>query len=207
MERVLRCYELGTDPDPDYPLICMDESPVQLLGEVRVPIPGKPGSPMKVDSEYKRCGTACLFVFVGPFIGWRRIDATDRRTRLDFAEQVRKLVFEDFPEAKKITIVLDNLNTHNEKSIYEAFPPAEAEKILSRLEFLHTPVHGSWLNQAEIEIGRVKRKGLKKRIDKKIDLIKQVRKFVKQSNKAGIKINWGFTVEKARIKMKRCYPN
>jgi hypothetical protein len=204
MENVLRIY--GLPADPSHPLICMDESPFQLLDDVRPAIPVESGLPTRVDNEYKRCGTVNLFVFVAPKLGKRRIDVTDRRTRLDFAEQIHKLVYEDYPDAKKITLVLDNLNTHNEKSLLEAFPPDVVKDMMRRLVFVHTPVHGSWLNSAECEIGCLKRSGLKKRISTKSGLKKQTNAYVKRKNKNEEKINWRFTVEDARKKMRPVYP-
>jgi hypothetical protein len=200
MENVLRTYERPADPDR--PVICMDESPFQLLDEVRSPIKVKSGSPTRVDNEYIRRGTANLFVFVAPKLGIRRVDVTDRRTRQDFAEQIRKLVYEDYPHAKKITLVLDNLNAHNEKSLQEFFPPAMVKDIMRRLKFTHTPVHGSWLNSAECEIGCLKRSGLKKRIPTKRSLKRRTRAYVKRKNKNKEKIVCRFTVKVAREKLK-----
>jgi DDE superfamily endonuclease len=162
MEDVLDLYEQPYDPKQ--PVVCFDEKPLQLLAETRVPRPASPGRPRRYDHEYERKGTANLFVAVEPLRGWRQVRVTDHRRQQDFAHQMQQLVDVHYPEADKIRVVLDNLNTHKAASLYVAFPPAEALRLLRRLEFHHTPKHGSWLNMAEIEISVLGRQCLNRRI-------------------------------------------
>jgi transposase len=162
MEDVLDVYK--RPQDASRPLVCMDECPRQLIGEVREPIPAQPGEPERHDSEYVRNGTCSLFMFAAPLLGWRRVEVTERRTRKDWAEQVRRLVDEDFHYAEKVVLVMDNLNTHGPASLYEAFAPEEAKRIWDRLEIHYTPKHGSWLNMAEIEFSVLNQNGLSDRV-------------------------------------------
>ena len=204
MEDVLDVYE--RPEDVNRPLICMDECPKQLIGETRIPITGRPGTPERYDHEYVRNGTCNLFMFSAPLLGWRRVTVTERRTRRDWAEQIRRLVNEDFPEAEKVVLVMDNLNTHSPASLYEAFAPEEAKRIWDRLEIHYTPKHGSWLNMAEIELSVLNNQGLDARIADLSSMRRQVTAWVKRRNASQSKIAWRFTNKNARIKLKRLYP-
>ena len=204
MEDVLDVYERPTDDNR--PLICMDECPKQLIGETRVPIAIRPGEPERYDHEYVRNGTCNLFMFSAPLLGWRRVTVTERRTRKDWAEQIRRLVDEDFPEAEKVVLVMDNLNTHNPASLYEAFAPEEAKRIWDRLEIHYTPKHGSWLNMAEIELSVLNNQGLDNRVADLSSMCRQVRARTKKRNAGENKIDWRLTNKDARIKLKRLYP-
>ena len=189
-----------------YPLVCFDEVPKQLIGEVRKPIPGSKGKNTRYDTEYKRNGTCVIFMISAPLEGWRRADVTEQRTKIDFAHQIKKLVMVDFPNAKKIVLVLDNLNIHKIGSLYKAFPPEEARMLRDKLEIHYTPKHGSWLNMAEIEINVLVNHGLSKRIPTVEQMKREVKAWAKARNKAANKINWRFSTDKARIKLKRLYP-
>ena len=204
MEDVLDLY--AETPDPQRPVICFDESPIQLIGEVRQPIPAAPGQLERFDCEYRRNGTANLFVFVDAHRPWRKVKVTDRRTAADFAECMRELSDVHFPKAERIRVVLDNLSTHSAASLYASFPPAEARRILRRLEFHHTPKHASWLNMVEIEIGVLKGQCLDRRIDDKGFLASEIAAWEHRRNASGEQIKWMFTTEKARHKMARAYP-
>jgi len=204
MEDILDIYTRKYDENTV--LICMDEVPKQLIEETRIPIPAKRGSIARFDTEYKRNGTCVIFMFSAPLIGWRRADVTEQRTRIDFAQQIKKLVTIDFPNAKKIILVMDNLNTHSIGSLYKAFTPEEAKTLRDKLEIHFTPKHGSWLNMAEIEIKVLINHGLKKRIPTLKEMKKQVTAWFKERNKLEKKINWRFTTDDARIKLKRLYP-
>ena len=205
MEDVLDVY---TRPyDEDHPLVCMDETSKQQVMEVRAPIAMGPGQNRRYDSEYQRNGVSNLFLFCAPLRGWRRVKVTDRRTKTDWAVAMRELVDEDFPEAKKITVVMDNLNTHCPSSLYEAFDPDEAKRILERLEFHYTPKHGSWLNMAEIELSVLGRQCLSRRIPDQEALRREVAAWEKARNAKTSTIDWRFTTEDARIKLKRLYPS
>ena len=204
MEDVLDLY--AETPDPKRPVICFDESPTQLIGEVREPIPAEPGQLERFDCEYRRNGTANLFVFLDAHRSWREVKVTERRTGEDFAECMRDLSDIHFPEAERIRVVLDNLSTHSAASLYSAFPAPEARRILRRLEFHFTPKHASWLNMVEIEIGVLKCQCLDRRIDTKQELMSEVAAWRQRRNTSGEKINWMFTTEKARHKMARAYP-
>jgi transposase len=184
----------------------MDEAPRQLTAEVRIPIPAKPGKTTRFDTEYKRCGTCELFVFTAPLEGWRKVAVTEHRTRQDWAKQVQELVDIDFPDAEKIVFVMDNLNTHTIGSLYETFLPEEAKRIRDKLEIHYTPKHGSWLNMAEIEINVLVNHGLSKRIPTIQQMRKEATTWCKLRNKTANKINWRFTTDDARIKLKRLYP-
>jgi hypothetical protein len=187
-------------------VVCFDESPVQLIGEVREPIPAKPGQLERYDCEYRRNGTANLFVFLDVHQPWRHVKITDHRAAIDFAECMRDLVDVHYPEAERILVVLDNLSTHSPGSLYEAFPPEEAHRILSRLEFHYTPKHASWLNMVEIEIGVLRCQCLDRRVGDRATLEREVAAWEEQRNRAGARINWMFTIEKARTKIGRAYP-
>jgi transposase len=205
MEDILDVYT--REMDAKKPLVCMDECPKQLIGETRMPIPAKPGETSRFDTEYVRNGVCEIFMFTAPLLGWRKAEITERRTRKDWAEQIKKLVDEDFPEAEKIILVMDNLNTHNAASRYETFEPQEANRIRNRLEIHYTPKHGSWLNMAEIELSVINNHGLSERIP----TIEQMRQETKAWNtlrnqKASI-IDWRFKTADARIKLKRLYPH
>ena len=203
MEDVLDLYE---EPyDPDYPTVCFDEKPFQLLGHVREPIPGEPGKPAREDYTYKRNGTCNLFVMYAPQIGWRHVKVTDRRTALDYAECIKELVDEFFPSCKKMRIVQDNLNTHKGSSFYKRYSAQEARRINKKLEFHYTPKHASWLNMAEIEIHALGKQCLDRRIDDKDILTREVNAWELDRNQCNIAIDWQFNVEKARIKFHKHY--
>jgi transposase len=204
MEDVLDVYT--RERDEKRPLVCMDESPKQLIGETRLPLPAEPGKPACFDTEYVRRGTCDIFMFVAPLEGWRRAGITERRTRADWAEQIRRLVDEDFPHAEKIVLVMDNLNTHTAASLYERFPPEEAKRIKDKLELHYTPKHGSWLNMAEIELSVINHQGLSQRIPTIERMRKEAAAWNRKRNQEACKINWRFTTADARIKLKRLYP-
>jgi transposase len=205
MEDVLDLY--AEVPDPMQPVVCFDESPVQLIGETRQPLPATPGQIERVDYEYRRCGTVNLFVFLDAHRPWRKVNVTDRRTAKDFAVCMRELVDVDFPQAERIRVVMDNLSTHTPGALYEAFPPDEAHRLLERLEFHFTPKHASWLNMVEIEIGVLKGQCLDRRIDDRARLEQEIAAWERERNAAGVRVRWMFTTEKARTKMGRAYPN
>jgi transposase len=186
--------------------ICMDESPRQLIEETRIPIEMKPGKTACYDTEYKRNGTCEIFMFAAPLKGWRRAEVTEKRTRIDWAQQIKKLLTVDFPDVEKIILVMDNLNTHTIGSLYKAFPPTEAKSYCGRLEMHYTPKHGSWLNMAEIEINVLVNHGLSKRIPTIEQMKKEAIAWNKSRNKTANKINWRFTTDDARIKLKCLYP-
>ena len=204
MEDVLDVYRRPLDPKR--PLVCMDECSRQLIGEIRAPVPAAPGRPERFDFEYVRNGTCNLFVFSTPLLGWRRVEVTERRTRRDWAEQIRRLVEEDFPEAEKIVLVMDNLNTHGPASLYERYDPATAKRIYDRLEIHHTPKHGSWLNMAEIELSVLNRQGLSDRVESMEQMKCEASAWARQRNEEVRVIEWRFTTADARIKLKRLYP-
>ena len=204
MEDVLDLYaEL---PDPARPVICLDESPVQLIGEVREPIPAAPGQIERVDYEYRRCGTLNLFVVMDVHRPWRKVTVTEQRTAQDYAARLRALVDVDYPDAACIRVVQDNLSTHTPGALYEAFPAPEAHRILERLEFHYTPKHASWLNMVEIEIGVLKGQCLDRRIDHPEELEREIAAWQRRRNASGARVKWIFTTEKARAKMGRAYP-
>ena len=204
MEDVLDLY--AESPDPLQPVVCFDETPRQLIGEARVPISAEPGQPARVDYEYVRNGTANVFMFVDVNQPWRHAKVTDRRTCIDFAECMRDLVDEHYPDAKKIRVVLDNLSTHSAAALYQAFAPAEARRILGRLEFHFTPKHASWLNMVEIEIGVMVRQCLDRRIGEMGTLISEIAAWERRRNAEKARIKWMFTVDRAREKLGRVYP-
>lgn len=192
--------------DEKHPVVCMDECPKQLIGEIRTPIPAQPGRPECFDTEYIRNGTCDIFMFVAPLEGWRRAEITEQRTCVDWANQIKKLVDVDFVHAEKITLVMDNLNTHAIASLYKAFPPEEANRIRNRLEIHYTPKHGSWLNMAEIELSVINNHGLSDRIPTIEQMRAETDAWNIRRNKDACKIDWQFTTADARIKLKRLYP-
>lgn len=204
MEDVLDLYQQPYDPA--YPQVCMDELSKQLIGETRVPLPTAPGQVARVDYEYERLGVANLFIFFEPLTGWRHLSVTDRRTRVDWALAIRELVDVHYPHARRIRLVLDNLNTHVGGSLYEAFPPAEARRILDRLELHYTPKHGSWLNMAESELSILSRQCLDRRIADVATLQREVAAWERRRNRAVAKMEWRFTTADARIKLLHLYP-
>ena len=204
MEDVLKLYE---EPyDPARPVICMDETSKQLVGETRVPIGAGPGRPQRIDYEYERRGTADVFIFTEPLGNWRCVEVTETRTRIDWAIQIRNLVDVDYPEAEKIRLVMDNLNTHTLGSLYEAFPPEEARRIAEKIEIHYTPKHGSWLNVAEIELRVLTVQCLSRRIADATTLRREVRAWEAERNTSGAHIDWQFTADDARIHLKQLYP-
>lgn len=204
MEDVLDLY--AEDPDPQQPVVCFDESPTQLIGEVRAPIPAQPGQLERFDCEYRRAGTRNLFVFVDAHRSWRHVKVTERRTAQDFAHCMRELSDVHYPQAERIRVVLDNLSTHSAAALYETFPPAEARRVLRRLEFHHTPKHASWLNMVEIEIGVLRAQCLDRRIPDPQMLESEIAVWQQQRNASGARIQWMFNAERARQKMGRLYP-
>jgi hypothetical protein len=204
MEDVLDVYQRPYDPKR--PQVCLDEASKQLLGEVREPLPLQPGQPERVDHEYERHGTANLFLLSEPLRGWRHVQVTDQRRRVDFAHVIQELVDVYYPDAESIVLALDNLNTHSPASLYEAFDPAEAKRLADKLEIHYTPKHGSWLNMAEIELSVLARQCLAGRIADKPMLIEQVAAWEEERNRHSTRIDWRFTTADARIKLKRLYP-
>jgi hypothetical protein len=205
MEDVLDLY---AEPyDPARPVVCFDETSKQLIAETRSPLPMEPGKPERVDYEYERKGTANLFLVTQPLGAWRHVDVTDRRTKHDFAQQMRDLVDHHFPDATTIRVVLDNLNTHTPAALYEAFPPAEARRLLRKLDFHYTPVHGSWLNMAELEFSMLSRQCLGRRIGDRATLAAEIAAWETSRNNQRATISWQFTVDDARRKLHRLYPS
>ena len=204
MEDVLDLY--ADEPSPNEPVVCFDESPVQLIGEARTPIAASPGRPARVDYEYRRNGTANLFMFLDAHEPWRHVKVTDHRESADFAECMRDLVDIHYPAANRIRVVLDNLSTHSEAAIYRTFPADEARRILRRIEFHFVPKHASWLNMVEIEIGVMKKQCLRRRIGEREVLCRELAAWEHTRNHEGAHIEWLFTIDKARQKMGRAYP-
>jgi len=204
MEDVLDLY--AEAPDPKRPVICFDESPTQLIGEVRQPIPAKPGQIERYDCEYRRNGTANLFVFLDVHRSWRKVKVTERRTAEDFAACMRDLTDVHYPDAERIRVVLDNLSTHSAGALYQTFPAEEARRVLRRLEFHYVPKHASWLNMVEIEIGVLAGQCLDRRIESREQLAAETAAWEQQRNAARAHIKWMFTTQKARAKMARAYP-
>jgi hypothetical protein len=205
MEDVLEVYQRPRDPRR--PVVCLDEQSKQLIRETRTPVPAAPGRPERVDYEYERNGTANLFMLFAPLEGRRHVKVTDRRTKRDFAEAVRELLDVHFPAAERVVLVMDNLNTHKPASLYEAFPPAEARRLVEKLEIHYTPKHGSWLNMAETELSILTRQCLDRRIPDASTLIREVAAWEGQRNAAKATIDWQFTTDQARTKLKRLYPS
>src|SRR5438270_4509794 len=205
MEDVLDVYHRPYDEAR--PLVCLDEASKQLVGEVAQPIPAAPGQPERFDYEYVRNGTANLFMISEPLLGWRAVQVTERRTAVDFAEVLRWLAEDVHPEAEKVVLVMDNLNTHKLASLYEAFPPEQARRIAERLEIHHTPKHGSWLNVAEIELSVLTRQCLDRRLESNPELRREVMAWEAKRNERGIEVRWRFTTADARSKLHRLYPS
>jgi hypothetical protein len=204
MEDVLELYEAPYDPAR--PVICMDETSKQLVGETRIPIVASPGHPKRIDYEYERRGTADLFVFTEPLGNWRCVEVTETRTRIDWAGQMKNLVDVYYPQATTVRVVMDNLNTHSLGSLYEAFPPEEARRIAEKLEIHYTPKHGSWLNIAEIELRVLTVQCLKRRIPNIEILRREVQAWEVERNASAAEVDWQFTSDDARIHLKQLYP-
>lgn len=205
MEDVLDLYCLPYDPE--VPLVCMDEQPTQLIAETRPTLPQGPGKPERYDYEYERKGTAANFMFTEPLGGWRKVSVRERRTSIDWAQEIKELLDRDYPEAEKIRLVVDNLNTHKIASFYEAFEPEEARRLAKRLEIHYTPKHGSWLNIAEIELSVLTNQCLNNRYIADIQtLAKETKAWEKRRNFNQKGVDWQFTTADARIKLKRLYP-
>jgi len=204
MEDILKVYSRSYNPK--YPVVCMDESSMQLIGEVTSPIPAAPGHPVLMDDEYIRKGVANIFIEVEPLGGKREVKITDRRTRIDWAYFIREMLEERYADAEKVVLVMDNLNTHNIASLYTAFLPEEARSLADRLEIHFTPKHGSWLNIAEIEFSALKRQCLNRRIDSIEEMCLEVSAWNKDRNTRQTKVDWQFKTEDARVKLKRLYP-
>ncbi|MGH9978758.1 MAG: IS630 family transposase [Nitrososphaeraceae archaeon] len=201
MEDILDVYKRPHDPNK--PVICMDETSKQLLEETRIPITMKPGSPEKYDTEYERNGVCNIFIWLEPITGKYQVKVTDRRTRKDWAEFIKELV-DHHSSAEKVVLIMDNLNTHTEGSLYETFEPAEARRIANKLEIHHTPKHGSWLNMAEIKLSHLSKQCLDRRIPNKETLNKEIAAWSEKQK--SMAINWQFTTDDARIKLRRLYP-
>jgi len=204
MEDVLTVYKRTFNPAE--PLVCMDETSKQLTIETRCPVPAAPGRAERYDYEYERNGVCNLFMFFEPLSGKRQVAVTDRRTKADWAIQIKQLLDVHYPEAQKVTLVMDNLNTHKGASLYEVFEPSEARRLLDRLQIHYTPKHGSWLNMAEIELGVLSRQCLDRRIPDKGTLKREVAAWQLRRNTSKAKVDWRFTNDEARIKLKRLYP-
>lgn len=204
MERVLDVYKEAYDPLR--PVVCMDESPKQLIKETRLALTRKPGCDERTDYEYERCGAANIFMVNEPLRGKRYVKVTQRKTKNDWAYLIREIADDYYPFVEKIRLVMDNLNTHKPSSLYETFPPEEAKRIWDRFEFIYTPRHGSWLNMAEIELHVLNRQCLNRRIGDMQTMEKEVKAWQRSRNNKDAKINWQFTNENARIKLKKLYP-
>jgi hypothetical protein len=204
MEDVLEVYHRPYDPAR--PVVAVDEASKQLVGEAVQPLPPEPGRPERFDYEYVRNGTANLFMISEPLAGWRHVMVTERRTAKDFAEVLRWLAEDVYPQAEQIVLVMDNLNTHKLASLYEAFPPEQARRIAERIEVHHTPKHGSWLNVAEIELSVLTRQCLDRRIESVDELLKQLEPWEVERNDRAVGVKWQFTTADARVKLRRLYP-
>jgi transposase len=205
MEDVLDVY---TRPyDPMRPQICMDETSKQLLRDAKEPLPMQPGQPERQDYEYERGGVVNLFMFMEPLMGRRWVDVTEHRTKVDWAHQIKELVDLRYPEAEQIVLVMDNLNTHSPASLYEAFDPTEAKRLASKLEIHYTPKHGSWLNMAEIELSVLSQQCLNRRVPDFETLYSEAHAWQQRRDEKGVKIEWRFTTDDARLKLKRLYPS
>jgi hypothetical protein len=205
MEDVIQTYSLPYDPE--WPVVGFDEASKQLFGEVRSPEPTRPGSPARVDYEYERKGVCCQLLMGEPLRGWRPVAVTERRTRRDYAHGLRDLADRFYPGVTRIRLVQDNLNTHDGASLYEAFPPEEARRILDKIEFHSTPKHGSWLNMAETEISILGRQGLDRRLDDQGLMAEEIAAWEGERNARQAKIHWTFTLAAARRKLRRLYPS
>jgi hypothetical protein len=204
MEDILDTYEKPYDAG--FPVVCMDEQPVQLIGETRIALPVVPGRPQKYDHEYRRNGTAVNFMFTEPLAGFRKVDIRRSKTMIDWAQEIRTLLDFDYPQAEKVILICDNLNTHKIASLYEAFPPQEAKRLRDRLEIHYTPKHGSWLNVAEIELSLLTRQCLDRRLPDIPSLNQQAKAWYEKRNEKQKSVDWQFTSEDARIKLKSLYP-
>jgi hypothetical protein len=205
MEQVLDVY---TRPaDSAYPVICMDELPIQLLGDAQAPLPVTPKHPVRVDYEYVRHGVRNLFLAFDPIAGQRHVSVTTQRTRQEWVAFMRNLADVYYPDAERITVVLDNLNTHTPASFYQVLPPAEAHRLMQRFEFVYTPKHGSWLNMAEIELSVLSRQCLSQRIPDDVTLVQRLTPWTERRNMAHTSVNWRFTTADARITLKKLYPS
>lgn len=205
MEDVLEVYKRAYNPKR--PVVCLDETSKQLIGEVRTPVPAAPGQVSHYDNEYVRNGVANLFMICEPLAGQRDVQVTDRRTKKDYALCLRKISDEMYPDAEKVVLVQDNLNTHSPASLYEAFEPVEAKRLADRFEFHYTPKHGSWLDMAEIELGILGRQCLSRRIDNMDELRRETAAWETERDATEIKVNWQFTTADARIKLRKLYPS
>ena len=204
MEDILDTYERPYDAR--FPVVCMDEQPVQLIGETRIALPVGPGQPRKYDHEYRRNGTAVNFMFTEPLAGWRKVDIRRSKTMIDWAQEIRTLLDVDYPQAEKVILICDNLNTHKVASLYETFLPQEAKRLRDRLEIHYTPKHGSWLNVAEIELSLLTRQCLDRRLPDIPALQQQAKAWYEKRNAKQKSVDWQFTSEDARIKLKSLYP-
>lgn len=205
MEEVLDIYKKPYDPQ--HPVVCVDEMSMQLIGEVREPLPTAPGHPLQYDTEYTRNGTVNIFMTFEPLAGKRVTQVTDQRTKIDWARYMKALVDTHYPDAESLCVMLDNLNTHNKSSLYEAFEPMEAKRIADKLDLHYTPKHGSWLNMAEIELSHLSRQCLAQRIAEKDTVSTQVQAWTQSRNAKQAKANWQFTTADARVKLHKLYPN
>jgi len=204
MEDILDVYERPYDAR--FPVVCMDEQPVQLIGETRIALPIELGQPERYDYEYRRNGTAVNFMFTEPLVSWRKVDIRETKTMIDWAQEIRTLLDVDYPDVEKVILICDNLNTHKIASLYEAFEPQEAKRLRDRLEIHYTPKHGSWLNIAEIELSLLTRQCLHRRIPEIETLQQQAQAWYEKRNVKQKSVDWQFTCEDARIKLKRLYP-
>ena len=204
MEDILELYHRPYDED--FPLVCMDEQPVQLVKDTLVPLPPRPGQPRRYDHHYERAGTACVFLFTEPLGGWRRVSVRERRTAVDWAREMQILLETDYAQAQKVVLVCDNLNTHKIASFYEAFAPAVARRLVERLEIHHTPKHGSWLNVAECELSVLSRHCLRTRTGSTEVLRRNVAAWQRERNEHRCAVNWRFATDDARMRLKRLYP-
>jgi hypothetical protein len=204
MENILEFYHLPYDPKR--PVICMDEQPLQLVKETRLPLPAKPGQPESVDYAYERNGTANLFLFTEPLAGWRKAVVSERRTAVDWAIEIQRLLDEDDADSETVILVCDQLNIHKIASLYEAFAPATARRLVERLTIHHTPKHGSWLNIAENELSALTRQSLDRRIPDRASLEREVTAWYLERNQKQKSVDWQFTTADARIRLKRLYP-
>ena len=204
MEDILDLY--AESYQPAFPVICFDEVPYQMVSETRLPLPMQSGTPQRYEFEYKREGTCNLFMFLQPLVGWRHVKVTDRRTKQDFAFCMHDLAEIHFPEAEKIRVVLDNLNTHTPAAFYETFPPEQARRLTKKLEFHYTPEHSSWLNMAEVEISVLTGQCLDRRLGNQEIIAREVAAWEAERNNSKATIDWRFTIPNARDKLKRLYP-
>ena len=204
MEDVLETY--AKPLNSERPVVCVDEAGKQLIGEIREPLPVRPGSPAKQDYEYERAGMANLFMAFEPLSGWRHVEVTDRKTSIDFAQFLKQLSDEFYPNAKQIVLVLDNLSTHTPAALYQAFEPSEARRLAERFAWHYTPKHGSWLNVAEMELSVLARQCLDRRIADMATLKDEVACWERDRNAAVVKVHWQFTTTDARVKLKKLYP-